>query len=215
MKCPYCLDSFHPSFKNAYIESHPANWELKEAICPSCHQQILFLDEFEILVGPAGGRARRSMGEDRMIRPQHTARSPLSPDVLKEYSDDYLEACAVLDTSPKASAALSRRCLQNILRNKAGIESKNLYEEIEQVIPKLPSTLGQSLNYVRIVGNFAAHPIKSTSTNEIIDVEPGEAEWSLSVLEELFDYYFTKPAIQERKLADLEKKLAESRKSNS
>jgi hypothetical protein len=29
---------------------------------------------------------------------------------------------------------------------------------------------------VRTIGNFAAHPIKSTSTGTIVDVEPGEAE---------------------------------------
>jgi hypothetical protein len=33
------------------------------------------------------------------------------------------------------------------------------------------------LDAIRTIGNFAAHPIKSTSSGEIVDVEPGEAEW--------------------------------------
>ncbi len=39
------------------------------------------------------------------------------------------------------------------------------------------------IDAVRVIGNFAAHPIKSKSTGEIVDVEPGEAEWNLNTLE--------------------------------
>jgi hypothetical protein len=47
---------------------------------------------------------------------------------------------------------------------------------------------------VRNVGNFAAHPLKETQTGAILDVEPGEAEWLLDVLEGLFDFAFVQPA---------------------
>lgn len=47
---------------------------------------------------------------------------------------------------------------------------------------------------IRMIGNFAAHPMTSTNTGEVVDVEPGEAEFLLSVLEELLDYYFVRPA---------------------
>ena len=50
------------------------------------------------------------------------------------------------------------------------------------------------LDAVRNIGNFAAHPIKSLGSGEIMDVEPGEAEWSLDVLKELFGFYFVRPA---------------------
>jgi hypothetical protein len=46
----------------------------------------------------------------------------------------------------------------------------------------------------------------------ILDVEPGEAEWTLDVLEELFDFYCVLPAtIQKRKDA-FNKKLQEAGK---
>ena len=48
------------------------------------------------------------------------------------------------------------------------------------------------LDAVRNIGNFAAHPIKSLGSGEIMDVEPGEAEWSLAVLKELFGFYFVR-----------------------
>jgi hypothetical protein len=59
---------------------------------------------------------------------------------------------------------------------------------------QLPSTIADSIDSVRHIGNFAAHPIKSQSTGEIVDVEPNEAEWNLDVLESLFDFYYVLPA---------------------
>ena len=47
--------------------------------------------------------------------------------------EDYKEACLVLSDSPKASAALSRRCLQNLLRGAAGVKPGDLSIEIQQV----------------------------------------------------------------------------------
>jgi len=65
---------------------------------------------------------------------------------------------------------------------------------------------------VRQIGNFAAHPIKSTSSGEIVDVEPGEAEWNLDVLEGLFDFYFVGPAESKKKREALDKKLKDAGK---
>jgi hypothetical protein len=99
--------------------------------------------------------------------------------------------------------------LQAILRDKAGTKSKNLHDQIEEVINsgKVPSHICDDLHAVRVVGNFAAHLMKSTATGEIIDVEPGEAEWNLDVLELLFDFYFVQPAISAKRKADLNAKL--------
>jgi hypothetical protein len=35
----------------------------------------------------------------------------------------------------------------------------------------------ESIDAVRNIGNFAAHPQKSTATGEILEVEFGESEW--------------------------------------
>jgi hypothetical protein len=131
-------------------------------------------------------------------------------EVPPEFADDYKEACAVLSDSPKASAALSRRCLQHILRAKAGVKAGDLVKEIEQVIASnmLPTDLAEAVDAIRNIGNFAAHPAKDKSTGEIVDVEEGEAEWCLDVLEQLFDFYFVRPALLQRKKDELNKKLA-------
>jgi len=95
------------------------------------------------------------------------------------------------------------------------VKKADLADEIGQVITsgQLPSHLVNAIDAVRQIGKFAAHPIKNTSTGEIIDVEPGEAEWLLDTLEGLFDHYFVQPNILARKKAALNKKIAESGKA--
>jgi hypothetical protein len=56
---------------------------------------------------------------------------------------------------------------------------------------------------------FGAHPIKSTSTGEIVEVEPGEAQWNLDVLDSLFDFYFVAPSKTQARKAALNIKLVE------
>jgi hypothetical protein len=120
----------------------------------------------------------------------------------------------VLDLSPKASAAISRRCLQHILRDAARVNPGNLASEIDEVLAarSLPSTVAESLDAVRAIGNFAAHPMKSTSTGVVVDVEPGEAEWNLDVVEALMDIYYEQPAVIAAKRAALNVKLADAGK---
>ena len=139
---------------------------------------------------------------------------PLGPEVPGDHAENYREASWVFPDSPKASAALSRRALQGLLREVGNVKPSDLSNEIEQVlkIGGLPSHLADAIDAVRNIGNFAAHPVKSSNTGEIVDVEPGEAEWLLDVLEGLFDFYFVQPAILERKRVALNKKLAEAGK---
>jgi len=104
--------------------------------------------------------------------------------------------------------------LQNLLREVAKVKPGNLADEIQQVLDsgKLPSWIAESIDAVRNIGNFAAHPLKSSATGEVLPVEPGEAEWNLDVLESLFDFYFVQPALIKAKRDALDKKLAEAKK---
>ena len=81
--------------------------------------------------------------------------------------------------------------------------------EIQQVLDskQLPGHLAEDLDAIRNIGNFAAHPIKSTHTGEIVEVEPQEAEWLLNLLEGLFDFYFVQPARAKAKREALNAKL--------
>jgi len=134
--------------------------------------------------------------------------------VPNSYADDYREACLVIADSPKASAALSRRCLQHLLRGEAKVKHQNLFNEIDEIIKRgtLPSHIAEGLDAVRNIGNFAAHPMKSQSTGDIVPVELGEADWNLDVLESLFDFYFVAPAKTKARKDALNKKLKDAGK---
>jgi len=179
-----------------------AEWDALHQRCPECHKAIIYL-----YVTSA------NTWERFMVYPLNASR-PIPTEVPNPYRQDFSEACTVLSASPKASAALSRRCVQAVLRDKAGTTKKDLYDQIEEVVTsgKVPSHISSELHAVRNIGNFAAHPMKSTNTGDIVDVEPGEAEWNLDVLESLFDFYFVQPAVAAKRKAKLNKKLKEAGK---
>jgi hypothetical protein len=141
-------------------------------------------------------------------------RVTVPPEVPAKYAGDFREAVLIINLSPTASAALSRRIFQNILRDEFSISARDLCKEIEIFVarPGIPSYLTEAVDAIRNIGNFAAHPLKSTNTGEVVPVEPGEAEWLIEVLNFLFDFKFTQPLkLQERtnklnaKLKDLGK----------
>lgn len=134
------------------------------------------------------------------------------PEVPEKYAGDFREAVLVLALSPKASAALSRRILQSILRDEFGISNDNLYTAIRDFIvqPCIPSYLTDAVDAIRHIGNFAAHPLKNTNTGEVIPVEPGEAEWLIEVLSSLFDFKFIQPLKLQERRDKLNAKLQES-----
>jgi len=150
----------------------------------------------------------------RLVRPKVPSRAPIPTDVPEKYREDHNEACLVLADSAKASAALSRRCLQLLLRDEAKVKHQDLFKEIQELLNRgtLPSHIADSLDAVRNIGNFAAHPNKSESTGEIVPVEPGEAEWNLDVIESLFDFYFVAPARTKARREALNKKLTDAGK---
>jgi hypothetical protein len=130
----------------------------------------------------------------------------VAPEVSQPYSTDFIEAAAVLPISAKASAAISRRLLQMILKDLGGATKRDLFDQIEELMPKLPGHL-QDLHAIRNIGNFAAHPSKNTNTGEIVGVEPGEAEWLLDILERMCDFYFVQPEVRRKQIVALNAKL--------
>ena len=208
MKCPHCLIEFHPQPVRVgllpgggNVQDADGSWSVVSQKCPKCNRVIV-----ELIV--------ESQGSSRfiMVHPKSFSRAPLPPEIPNEFGSDYREACRVFVDSPKASAALSRRCLQHILREAAKTKKKDLADQIDEVLPSLPVYFAEMIDMVRVIGNFAAHPTKSTNSGEIIDVEPGEAESLLDTLETAFEYYFVQPAITKRKRDAINQKLAEAGK---
>lgn len=214
MKCPHCTIEIHEEFNSIDIDKDKnGHWRILKQHCSEYKKLIIILQLGNYNSGPTGA-VYFSPQKTFFVNPKSSSRTPCPVEVPEKFSEDYKEACLVLSDSPKASAALSRRCLQNILREVAKVTPGDLFDEIQEVINTghLPTNISEALDTVRTIGNFAAHPIKSKITGEIIDVEPGEAEWELDVLESLFDFYFVQPTIMRKKRAALDEKLKEAGK---
>ena len=192
-------------------------WVIARRLCPGCKQFVLYLE-----VGKAGTIHPQLqvplnlavVEKSLLVWPKGVSRAPIPTEVPPEIAEDYKEACSVLADSPKASAALSRRCLQLLLRTAAGVKHGDLSSEIQQVLDSraLPTSVAENVDAIRNIGNFAAHPNKSTITGEVLPVEPDEAEWTLDVLELLFDFYYVQPARAKAKRDALNKKLQDAKK---
>lgn len=119
MKCPHCLKHFHDEKKNSINLDSDADglWHLYQSQCPACKR---FVFSFWLQGGSKGNKIF-------VTYPKGCSRTPCPAEVDSAgIAEDYREACLVLADSPKASAALSRRCLQHILREKAAVKAGDL-----------------------------------------------------------------------------------------
>ena len=229
MKCPYCTVEISPSWNFGSIEPKRAfgerddelwrqgfaietGWYWQAAECPACRGEIILLNVFDI-TDPEPPLAQY------LARPSFSKRKVISDRVPAVLKEEYEEACQVLPTSPKASAALSRRILQAMLEER-GYTATKLYGQINAVMNEtspdkiLPNSIRQKIDAIRNVGNFAAHPMADTTTLKIINVEPEEAEWCLEIIEELFDHYYNTNYHEDKnRIALLNEKLRRANKS--
>ncbi len=133
--------------------------------------------------------------------------------VPKPIRDDYMEACLIRDLSPKASATLSRRCLQGMIRDFYEVKKDNLYLEIEAIKEKVAPLTWDAISAVRGVGNIGAH--MGRDINVIIDVEPQEAAMLTGLIEILMeDWYITQHERQQRLESIVELGEAKKRAKN-
>jgi hypothetical protein len=172
--------------------------------CPNCRHLVLTLEEL------APGFQGSGLIYEHTLWPITSGRAPAPAEVPTSIADDYNEAALVFLFSPKASAALSRRCMQAVLMDKAGVKSKDLSSQIAEVLPALPQEISENLDMVRQVGKYAEHPAKAKEPGILAAVEPGEAEWNLDVLEALLDFYYVRPSLEAGKRARLAARLKQT-----
>lgn len=210
MICPHCSTAVRYEWSNIpAIENTESTLgsDIKYAPCPNCQKFVVYLREGSMHFG-ASEFYLDEIFTEKMIYPKES-NFENSTDIPAKYLQDYKESLKVLSASPKASAALSRRLLQSILRDEFKIKKGSLSHEIQSFIEKegVPSHLTDAVDAVRNIGNFAAHPIKDKNTAEIVEVEIGEAEWLIEVIGALFDFTFIQPLKLERRRKELNLKL--------
>lgn len=212
--CPYCdrdttitgtvaTGSFGLTMNNADGD----RWfSYQLIVCPSlnCRRFTLTLFMFEYLHSE-GWKVGKHLETWNLIPPSN---AKVFPDyVPKAIRDDYVEACKIRDLSPKASATLSRRCLQGMIRDFWGIVKPRLIDEIEALKEKTDALTWEAIDSTRKIGNVGAHMEKDI--NLIVDVDANEANLLIWLIELLVkDWYITRQERQERLLAIVKAKDA-------
>lgn len=114
---------------------------------------------------------------------------------------DYEEAYSIVNLSPKASATLSRRCLQGMIRDFWNIHKHRLVDEIDELQTLIPTAQWKAITALRKIGNIGAH--MEQDVNTIINVDIGEAEKLLKLIELLIDKWYIARHDEEKLLTEI------------
>jgi Domain of unknown function (DUF4145) len=201
--CPYCNQIATITTNDVSNNTHRFQLRNKEkcelqlqtyvTVCPNdrCREYVITASLFKTKLGGTSSNPHWDRIEDSaqtwLLRPKSKAK-PFPEYIPLPLLKDYEEACLILNDSPKASATLSRRCLQGIIRDFWGISKDRLIDEIKELKGKVDGSTWKAIDAVRSIGNIGAHMEKDI--NLIVDVDPGEAEILIRLLETLFkDWY--------------------------
>lgn len=201
--CPYCNHVATITNQNFSSNIHEFNQNNKIGylkirtniiVCPN-HE----CKEFQINTSLHNG-----IGGEQLLKWQLKPNSSVKqfPDYIpKAVLDDYHEACLIRDLSPKASATLSRRCLQGMIRDYWNESKNTLNEEIKAIKDRIDPITWQAIDAVRKIGNIGAHMEKNIDL--IIDVDPNEAQMLIGLIEMLLKEWYVAKYERQKQLEDL------------
>src|SRR3990172_1117295 len=130
MKCPNCSTSIHLTI-TASVDPYPTDekkkigFDVAYGFCPECQKMIIVMRTVKYKVNDYHTYVDEVL-EQEVIYPEPLSRKCDASEVPDRYKNDFNEASAVLRDSAKASAAISRRTLQALIRNEFGINKKSL-----------------------------------------------------------------------------------------
>jgi hypothetical protein len=201
MPCPYCATHAHFGRHQTLSYLAPTGtWTLKLFACASCRKPVILLSIARTDEGSFRTR------EVRLIEPATTFRPPPSEHVPETWRKDYVEASVIQAMSPKSSAALLRRILDGMLREKTS--PATVHAMIEALKGVLPDYVWSGLHDLREFGNLSAHPTWN-NVGQIVDVEPNEVEMCFEVIDEMFEHWYEAPQREQQRKDKLAARKAE------
>ena len=121
--------------------------------------------------------------------------------------EDYREACLALEFSPKAAAALARRCLSEMIRDFWQVQPGSLGDEFRQIKGSVDPVTWETIESVRRTGMIGAR--MDSEGAEVMETEPGEAKLLIGLIETLIqDWYVARQ--ERRKRLDAIRQIASS-----
>lgn len=205
-QCPYC-NMIMPLTNSTTINRHPSFDSDADQYTPNTHWDESTLTISYYKCPNCGQYTIKAKGMGKMVKDVDIPIRPLSfakqfPEYIPEaIRQDYEEACAIVTLSPKASATLSRRCLQGMIRDFWDIKESNLSKAIEKLEGKIPAPQWNVINGVRRIGNIGAHMEKDI--NLIINIDPDEAQKLIKLIEHLLEQWYINRHEQELLYADI------------
>ncbi|WP_299745723.1 DUF4145 domain-containing protein [uncultured Tateyamaria sp.] len=187
---------------------------------PQCKMPMVHVTIGKALIPARGGlryMAEETLLVDQRMVPNSSAK-PQPSFIPGPLLEDYYEACKIRDLSPKASATLSRRCLQGMIRDFCGISKNRLIDEIGELKKlvdqdKAPKGVSddsvEAINAVRQIGNIGAHMEKDI--NLIVDVDADEAQTLIELIETLFDEWYVEREKRKKRFGKI-KAIADAKK---
>lgn len=115
--------------------------------------------------------------------------------------EDYREACLTVEQSPKASAALARRCLSSMLRDFWRVQPGTLSDEFRQVKGSVDPLTWEAIESVRGTGLIGAR--MESEGAEILDADPGEAKLLIGLIETLIQDWYVAREGRRQRLAEI------------
>lgn len=116
---------------------------------------------------------------------------------------DYQEACLTIELSPKVAAALARRCLSSMLRDYWQVQPGSLGDEFRQIRGTADPLTWETIESIRRRGMIGAH--MESEGAEILDVDPGEAELLIDLIETLIEDWYVTREERRKRLTDIKK----------
>ena len=96
--------------------------------------------------------------EYKMVYPEFSGVEASNSDLDTEIQEDYQEAAAIVQKSPRGAAALLRLAIQKLCKQ-LGQPGKNINNDIAKLVREgLPRKIQKALDTVRVTGNEAVHP---------------------------------------------------------
>lgn len=223
VKCPVCGENSPPAW-NPYETRRVDGWQaalpaakaerryesvaLEWMRCANeeCEQLIVRITESRV-AGTIGGGGPLIQRDEWFARPRFgDSTRPVDPVVLGTYRRDYLEAAAILDLSPRMAAVLARRIVGDLLKQYAQKTHFGLTARIDSFIADggHPASLTSNLHHLREIADFGAHTQVAEQENDsgvmeavIVEADRDDAEWTLDLVDRLFDYFIVQPAKDE------------------
>ena len=195
-KCPYCShfsvvrdDKYYEGTASLWIVNHQWLSTSKFVVCQNttCAKFTLTVE-----LSKHTAKTSTSIESEQLIKSWRLipfSNAKVLPDYIpRAISEDYNEAHAIISLSPKASATLSRRCLQGMIRDFYKVSKNKLADEIDAIKDLITPNARAALDAIRTVGNIGAHMEKDI--NLIIDVDEDEALLLLDLIENLIEEWY-------------------------